>query len=76
MFTSNLKMFREQNNMSQRDIADKLNMTQQGYFRWENGTAFPNEEKLVLLCEILKCTPNDLLGIRKKYKKIMNRLDD
>ena len=66
MFADNLKEFRIKLNKSQRDIASELDITQQGYCRWENGSSFPNEEKLIKLCRVLRCTPNDLLGIKEK----------
>jgi transcriptional regulator with XRE-family HTH domain len=75
MFATNLKEFRLKLNMSQRELASELDITQQGYCRWENGQSFPNEEKLVRLCQILRCTPNDLLGIKEKYFDAMNKLD-
>ncbi|BCR35548.1 helix-turn-helix domain-containing protein [Mariniplasma anaerobium] len=74
MFADKLKEFRNKLNMSQRDIASKLDITQQGYCRWENGTSFPNEEKLIKLCEALVCTPNDLLEIKGKYTMAMDKL--
>ena len=75
MFANKLKEFRLKLNMSQRELASELDITQQGYCRWENGQSFPNEEKLVKLCQVLKCTPNDLLGIKEKYQEVMNKLD-
>lgn len=59
-----LKEFRESKKWSQREIAKKLHMTQQGYCRWEQGLTFPNPDKILQLCEIFQCTPNDLFGIK------------
>jgi len=59
-----LKEFREANKLSQREIANKLNMTQANYWLWEKGKSFPNAKQIVELCTIFKCTPNDLFGIK------------
>lgn len=59
-----LKEFREAYKFSQREIANKLNMTQANYWLWEKGKSFPNAKQIMQLCEIFKCTPNDLFGIK------------
>lgn len=70
-----LKEYREKLNMSQRDIAEKLNMTQQGYFKWEKGLTFPNPDRILKLCEIFNCTPNDLFGIKGIHAVALDKLD-
>ena len=59
-----LKEYREKAKLSQRDVAKKLGITQQGYFGWEKGLTTPNPEQIIKLCEIFKCTPNDLFGFK------------
>lgn len=59
-----LKEYRKLFNLSQRDVAEYLGMTQQGYNRWENGTASPGVKQILQLCEVFQCTPNDLFGIK------------
>lgn len=59
-----LKEFREANKFSQREIANKLNMTQANYWLWEKGKSFPNAKQIMKLCDIFNCTPNDLFGIK------------
>ena len=63
-----LKEYRKLFKMSQRDVADLLDMTQQGYNRWENGTSEPNASQIIKLCKIFNCTPNDLFGIKGVVK--------
>lgn len=70
-----LKEFRKKFKMSQRDVAQALNMSQQGYWRWENGTAFPNGEKILEMCELFRCTPNDLFGFRGVHTVVAAELD-
>ena len=70
-----LKELREKANMTQRDVAELLNVSQQGYWFWENGKRFPSGEKILELCEIFKCTPNDLFGVHGEYNVSMSKLD-
>jgi len=69
-----LKEYREKKQLSQRDIAKMLDMTQQGYHKWESGASFPNAKQIVKLCNILDCTPNDLFGFRGVHEVIGEEL--
>lgn len=55
-----LKEFREQADLSQRDIAVMFDLTQQAYSKWENGKSSPNAVQILQLCKIFNCKPNDL----------------
>ncbi len=70
-----LKEYREKLNMSQRDIAVVLNISQQGYWAWEKGVSFPNGERILQLCKLLECTPNDLFGVHSTYEVAKYKLD-
>jgi transcriptional regulator with XRE-family HTH domain len=70
-----LKDFRKKANMSQRDVARAMNITQAYYCYWEKEINYPNAKQIKQLCEIFDCTPNDLLGIKEKYSDAMNKLD-
>ena len=61
--------------MSQRDVAGILGIAQPHYWKWENSKSFPNSQQIIRLCEIFKCTPNDLFGIYGDYKTSMDQLD-
>ena len=56
-----LKEYRTKMNMSQRDIAKALNISQPYYWSWENGKTLPDVRQILQLCDIFKCTPNDLI---------------
>jgi DNA-binding XRE family transcriptional regulator len=71
-----LKDYREKLKMSQRNVADLLEMTQQGYHKWESGVSLPNAKQIVRLCEIFKCTPNDLFGFRGVHEVVGQMIDD
>jgi DNA-binding XRE family transcriptional regulator len=59
-----LKEFREDKSLTQRDMAKLLNVSQNCYFTWEKGVSFPNPINILKLCEIFKCRPDDLFGIK------------
>lgn len=69
-----LREHREKHKMSQRDIAERLDMTQQGYFKWEKGISFPNPDKILQLCKIFNCTPNDLFGIKGVHLVVADKI--
>lgn len=69
-----LKEFREKLNMSQRDVANALQITQAYYWKWENGKGLPNAQQILDLCELFECTPNDLFGIKGVHKVAMEKL--
>lgn len=71
-----LKQYRESAQMSQRDIAEVLNMTQANYWRLEKGVSIPNAKQILQLCKIFNCTPNDLFGIRGVYEIATMNWDD
>lgn len=71
-----LKDFRNKARLSQRELADLLQMTQANYWLWEKGKSFPNAKQIIKLCEIFKCTPNDLFGFRGVHEVVGQVIDD
>lgn len=65
-FIRNLKETRKLNNLSQRQVADYLGITQPSYIRYENGKAEPSLENLVKLADLFDVSVDYLLG-RKDY---------
>lgn len=49
-------------NFTQRQMAEKLDISQPAYIRYENGTAEPTQETLVKLAEIFDVSVDYLLG--------------
>lgn len=70
-----LKEMRELSKLSQRDVANMLDIAQPHYCRWEKGQTFPNAKQIIMLCELFKCTPNDLFGFKGVYKVVGAKLD-
>ncbi|MGE4320513.1 MAG: helix-turn-helix domain-containing protein [Acholeplasmataceae bacterium] len=71
-----LKAYREKLKMSQRDVAGAMGIAQAHYWKWETGKSFPNAKQILQLCEIFKCSPNDLFGFKGVYKIVGSNLDE
>lgn len=56
----NLKQARKLKGLTQKQVAEQLNMTQQQYSRFENGVFELNYDLIVSLCKMLDTTPNEL----------------
>lgn len=57
-----IKELRIEKNLSQSELADKLNVTQGAVSHWEIGRTFPSTEQLMKLAKILDCTIDELLN--------------
>lgn len=60
-FEENLRELRKCNGLSQEELAQKLNVSRQAVSKWENGSGYPELDKLLLLCELFHCTMDALL---------------
>lgn len=60
-FEENLRELRKQNGLSQEELAEQLNVSRQAVSKWENGSGYPELDKLMALCELFHCTMDDLL---------------
>ena len=50
-------------NLTQSQIAEKLNITDRAISKWENGKALPDSSIMLELCNILKISVNELLSV-------------
>lgn len=60
---------RKEKNMTQKDLSDKLGITDRAVSKWENGRGMPDLSLLVPLCEILGVKVNELLSGERLDKK-------
>ena len=56
---------RKKNNLSQEELADKLNVSRQTVSKWELGDSCPDFDKIVPLCELFGITTDELLTDKK-----------
>lgn len=62
-FTKNIKIERKRLNLTQKELASKLNTTHASINRYELGLTEPNLAKLVAMAKIFNVTTDYLLGI-------------
>ena len=60
MFKDNLAMLRRANNLSQEEVAEKVNVSRQAYAKWERGESVPDIEKCAALAALYNTTLDDL----------------
>lgn len=65
MYIKNLKELRENKNLTQNNIAEKLKITQQQYCLYETGKRELPVTCLVKLAEFYNTTTDNILGIEK-----------
>ena len=66
VFKNNLIELRKLNRLTQRQVADKIGITQPSYIRYENGKAEPSLENLVKIADLFDVSIDYLCG-RKEY---------
>ena len=66
-----IKKLRKENNLSQEQLAEKLNVSRQAISKWEANKAYPDIENLILLRKIFDVTLDDLIidenNIKSEY---------
>lgn len=62
-----LKELRKDNNLSQKQLAEKLCISQQTYSDYENGKTEPTIETLISISKLFNVTIEYLLGIEDEY---------
>lgn len=60
-FIDNLKKIRKNNNLSQEQLAEILGISRQAISKWESGSAYPEMEKILQICEKFNVNIDDLL---------------
>lgn len=63
---------RKSKNLTQDDVAEKLNVTRQTISKWETNQSIPEFDKIVPLCELYGISPNELLIGEKEEPEIID----
>lgn len=74
-FCDKLSKLRKENNYSQEQFADKMNVSRQAVSKWESGASYPDMDKIISMCKILNCNLDDLMDdgvIEKKEESKIN----
>ena len=67
-------LLRKKHNLSQEELANKLNVSRQTVSKWETGESCPDFDKIVPLCEIFEISTEEL--IRDKKIEINDEKDE
>lgn len=70
MLAKRLRELREENEYTQKDIADKIGLTKSAYGYYERGKSVPDAQTLVQLSKIFDVTTDYLLGLSDDKKPI------
>lgn len=70
---------RKEKNITQSELAEKLNITDRAISKWENGICMPDVDNINELCKILNITINDLFSgevvdMKENEKKLEQNL--
>lgn len=58
----NLRFLRERANLSVKDVAEEMHVSQQAVGKWERNESFPRAEQLPKLADLYNCTIDALFG--------------
>lgn len=61
-FGENLYNLRKKQKISQEKLAEKIGVSRQSVSKWENGTAYPEMNRIFELCKMFHCKLNDLVN--------------
>ncbi len=68
-FKENLKKLSKEKNISQEQLAEKLNISRQAISKWESGKAYPDIDNLILLRDIFNVSLDELIVNEKADKE-------
>ena len=71
-----IKSLREKKNLTQEQLAEKLNVSNKSVSRWENGKTMPDLSLLVMICEEFDITISELLNGRRMSIEELKELKD
>ena len=61
---SRIRKYREENNLSQKQLAEKIGVSNSRVSNWEQGLNRPDADILAAICVALDVSPSRLLGIQ------------
>lgn len=72
-FSEKLQKLRKENNMSQEQLADKLDVSRQSVSKWESGQTYPEMDKLLTMCKLFNITLDDLTNDEVQYSEVKTK---
>ena len=71
-----IKTKRKEKNLTQHELAEKLNVTEKAISRWETGRGTPDISLLIPLSKELGLSTNELLNGEENIEEIVNYIDN
>ena len=75
-FTNTLKKLRNDHNMTQKDLADRLGLVKSTVAHYESGDKFPSYDSLIKIATLYNVSTDYLLGIQKNQTINLDGLSD
>ena len=60
-FGENLQYYRKREEITQEQLAEKMEVSRQTISKWEAGTSYPEMEKILQLCDLFSCSMDTLM---------------
>ena len=70
-YNEKLLDFRKNKNLSQEELAEKIGVSSQSIYAWEDGKSVPDIENMSKLCQILEIKTSDLTNAVEIEKNII-----
>ena len=70
--SKNILKYRKRSGLSQRQLAQKLNVTPSRVSNWEQGANCPTIDILFKVCQILNVSVNDIYGVYSSSRLILS----
>ena len=67
---------RKQKQLSQEEVAYRLNVTRQTISKWETDQSTPDFDKIIPLCELYEISADELLTGKKNLEEIVSENDE
>lgn len=68
-FGNHLRLIRKSKNLTQKQVASSINITERNYQRYESGDQKPAFEIIISLCKVLDVSADYLLGLSDDPKR-------
>ena len=75
-FCQILKDERQKRNMSQEELANRLNVTRQTIVKWEKGDNYPDIINLISVSELFNISLDDLIGNTSEVEVVLESVED
>jgi len=78
-FSDKLASLRKRNNLSQEQLAEKLDVSRQAVSKWESGDSYPDMAKILQLCKVLDCTLPDIMddgAFGEEFNQMKKQVDE